>query len=150
MKQVKLYNYREVWSMQNFVIFHIYDAVSLVPPTWDQSELNVSRGVKWVWRPCSKHMCNPQTTKYLLTDFLKNILWHIVYTVSIWLIFADNWVAALVKRSRGLRKTLQVVIAVGINVYEWLQSQAIKPPPVLCKWASSTILVHHISPYNPI
>lgn len=33
---------------------------------------------------------------------------------------------------------------------EWTQSHAIKPSLVLCKWASSTSAVHHISLHNPI
>lgn len=47
-------------------------------------------------------------------------------------------------------KPLQIVIATEINAYEWIQSQAIKPPLALCKWASSTSLLHHISLHNPI
>lgn len=31
-----------------------------------------------------------------------------------------------------------------------MPSQAIKPPLVICKWESSTSLVHHISLHNPI
>lgn len=45
---------------------------------------------------------------------------------------------------------LQLVGVIGINVYEWIQSQAIKTPLVFCKWASSTCLVHHISLLNPV
>lgn len=69
--------------------------------------------------------------------------------------WTGSWIAALLLKdvlwfSPSWDKLLQTVIAVGINVYEWIQSQAIKPPLVLCKWVSSTSLVHHISLHNPI
>lgn len=48
-----------------------------------------------------------------------------------------------------LRRTTADCHCYGINEYEWIQSQAIKPPLVLCKWASSTSVVH-ISLHNPI
>lgn len=41
-------------------------------------------------------------------------------------------------------KPLQIVIAVGINVYEWIESEAIKPPLVLYKWAAFISSVLHI------
>jgi len=44
----------------------------------------------------------------------------------------------------------RIVIAAGLNVYEWIQSQAIKPPQVPCKRESSTSSLHHVSPHNPI
>lgn len=78
-----------------------------------------------------------------------------LYAGNTWLTCTDSWIAALLKKdvcefSQSCDKPVQIVMAIGINVYEWIQSQAIKTPLVLCKWASSTSLVHHISLHNPI